>query len=117
MTRHHISDKLWSKLAPWFASRVRDPRGAKSKTPDRVILDGLLWLMKTGSPWRDLPPEYGSWQTVYRRYRQWIQEGIWESIFAELSKDCDSESFMIDGSIVKVHQAGTGAKGGTLIRR
>ena len=113
MNRHDISDEQWSRIEPWFQARTRDPRGVQAQTPDRSILNGLLWLMKTGSPWRDLPSEYGSWQTVYRRYRQWIKEGLWENIFAELSKDRDDEAFMIDASIVKVHQAGTGVKGGT----
>jgi transposase len=95
----------------------RDPRGAKNSTPDRTILNGLMWLMNTEAPWRDLPPEFGPWQTVYRRFRKWIGEGVWETLLADLAKYHDDEAVMIDAGLSKVHQAGTGPKGGASIRR
>ena len=73
--------------------------------------------MKTGSPWRDLPPEFGAWQTVYKRFWQWANSGIWDEVLAKLSKDADPEAIMIDGSFVKLHQHVTGAKRGTSIRK
>jgi len=117
MSRYDISDELWSQIELWLLTMKRDPRGAKNQTPDRVILNGLPWLMHTGAPWRDLPSRFGPWQTVYRRFRKWIAEGVWERLFAELSKHYDDEAVMIDATIIKVNQAGTGAKGGTSIRR
>jgi transposase len=76
-----------------------------------------MWLMNTGSPWRDLPAEFGPWQTVYRRFRKWISKGVWEALLADLTKYYDDEAVMIDARLSKVHQAGTGAKGGASIRR
>ena len=77
------------------------------------MFDAVLWIMKTGAPWRDLPAELGTWQTVYKRFWQWAKLGIWDEVLAELSRDADPEAIMIDGSFVKLHQHGIGAKGGT----
>jgi transposase len=93
----------------------RDPREAKHSTSDRTILNALMWLMNTGAPWRDLPAEFGPWQTVYRRFRKWISEGVWEALLADLTKYYDDEAVMIDASLSKEHQAGTGAQGGASI--
>lgn len=112
MSRHDIANEKWQIISPFLAKRRKDPRGRKAKD-DRLMLNGVLWIMKTGSPWRDLPLEYGAWQTVYKRFRQWAKCGIWDEIFHELSKDADPEAIMIDASYVKLHQHGTGAKGGT----
>ncbi len=117
MSRHNINDEVWKQIAPHLSGMKRDPRGAKNSTSDRTIFNGLMWLMTTGAPWRDLPPEFGPWQTVYRRFRKWISEGVWETLLAELTKYYDDEAVMIDATLSKVHQAGTGAKGGTSIRR
>ena len=68
--------------------------------------------MKTGAPGRDLPSEFGAWQTVYNRFSQWAKLGIWDEVLKELSKDADPEAIMIDASFVKLRQQGTGAKGG-----
>jgi transposase len=117
MSRYDIPDDLWNKIEPWLLSMRRDPRGARNATPDRTIFNGLMWLMHTGAPWRDLPPQFGPWQTVYRRFRKWNNEGVWEHLLAELTKHYDDEAIMIDATVIKVNQAGTGAKGGTSIRR
>ena len=78
-----------------------------------MILNGVLWILKTGAPWRDLLPEFGPWQTVYSRFQQWAKQGVWDEVLQELIKDADFEAIMIDGSFVKLHQHGSGAKGGT----
>ena len=77
------------------------------------MFNGVLWIMKTGAPWRDLPLEFGPWQTVYKRFWQWAQTGIWDEVLQELAQDADPEAIMVDASFVKLHQHGTGAKGGT----
>ena len=112
MSRHDLSDEKWQVIAPMLALPRKDPRGRKAKD-DRLIFNALLWIMKTGAPWRDLPPEYGPWQTAYKRFALWTKLSIWEDILAELTKDADGEAVMIDASYVKLHQHGSGAKGGT----
>jgi transposase len=72
---------------------------------------------RTGSPWRDLPSEFGNWNTVFQRFRRWATKGIYECLFKTLSDDPDLEYVMVDGTIVRVHQHGTDAKGGLKIRR
>ena len=69
-----------------LALRRKDPRGRKARD-DRQLFNGVLWIMKTGAPWRDLPLESGAWQTAYKRLGQWAKPGIWNDILAELSKD------------------------------
>ena len=90
----------------------KDPRGRPLKD-NRMIFNGILWIMKTGAPWRDLPPEYGPWQTVYKRFALWSKLAIWDDILEQLFQDADHETISIDASYVKLHQHGTGAKGGT----
>ena len=116
MNGHAISDEKWAIIGPLLVRRRKDPRGRKSKD-DRQMFDAVLWIMKTGAPWRDLPPELGAWQTAYKRFSQWAKLGIWEEVLLELSKDADLEAAMIDGSFVKLHQHGSGAKGGTSNRK
>ena len=68
-------------------------------------------IARTGSPWRDLPAHFGKWNTVFKRYRDWVKAGVFEAIFASVNEDVDLEYAMIDGTIVKVHRHGQGAKG------
>lgn len=74
----------------------------------------MLWVARTGAPWRDLPEYDGSWSTVYSRFRRWQVAGIWERILEHVSVEPDFESIMIDATIVRVHQHGAGAKRGGL---
>ena len=71
-------------------------------------MNGILWIARTGAPWRTLLERYGKWQTVYARYRQWKQLGIFEAIFAVLSADVDMENISIDSTSCKVHQSANG---------
>ena len=79
---------------------------------NRLFVEGVLWIARTGSPWRDLPPGFGKWNTVFKRYRDWAKAGVFQRLFEALSGDPDMEYAMIDGTVVKVHRHGQGAKGG-----
>ena len=81
-----------------------------------MFIEAILWIARTGSPWRDLPPEFGKWNTVFRRYRDWVKADVFARIFEAFSRDPDMEYAMIDATIVKVHRHGQGAKGGLKIR-
>ena len=76
----------------------------------RTILHGIVWIARSGVPWRDLPERYGSWQTVYSRFRKWIEDGTLDNIFRVLSLEAELTELSIDASIVKAHQHSTGAK-------
>jgi transposase len=75
-----------------------------------VFLEAVLWIARTGSPWRDLPPTLGNWNTVFKRYRDWAKAGVFNRIFDAVSDDPDMEFAMVDATIVKVHRHARGAK-------
>ena len=73
------------------------------------MVEAMIWMLRTGAPWRDLPAEYGPWKSVYTRFSRWSQQGILERIFNELAEDRDAEGYMIDGTIMRAHQDASGA--------
>ncbi len=72
----------------------------------------MLWIARTGSPWRGLPETFGRWNSVFRRFRRWARNGVFAAVCARLSDDPDFECALIDGTIVRAHQHGAGARGG-----
>ena len=78
------------------------------------MLNAMVWLARSGVPWRDLPERYGPWETVYSRFRKWIEDGILDNIFLILSLEAELEELSIDASIVQAHQHSAGAKKGGL---
>jgi transposase len=103
----HLSDKQWERIAPELPGKVGDP-GATARD-NRLFVEAVLWIARTGAPWRDLPRQFGNWFT---RFWRWAQKGTWERIFERLSDDPDFEYVLIDATHIRVHQHGTGAKGG-----
>ena len=75
-----------------------------------MSLEGMIWITRTGAPWRDLPQEFGNWNTVHRRFRRWVQSGVFQRVFDVTEGDLDLKTVMVDGTFAKVHQHGTGAK-------
>lgn len=114
MDRKTLSDAQWERVAPLLPGKPGDP--GRSAADNRLFLEGVLWMARTGSPWRDLHERFGAWNSVFRRFRRWAQKGVFETIFERLSGDPDFEYAIIDGTIVRVHQQGTGARGGLKIR-
>jgi putative transposase len=88
-------------------------RGPESTLGDRNFIDAVLFRLKTGVPWRDLPDRFGKWKTIYTRFNRWSHKGHWELIFEELQLDFDEEGVLIDASIVRAHQDAAGGKGGS----
>ena len=108
--RHDISDHAWETIAPHLSGGP-----GKVGRPDednRRFINGVFWILRTGAPWRDLPPDYGHWNTTAHRFGRWQKSGQWAKLLSEVSDDPDFEWLMIDASHVKVHQHGTGAVGG-----
>jgi transposase len=114
MDRLVLSDAQWERIAPHLPGKEGDP--GRSGSNNRMFLEGVLYIARAGSPWRDLPPEFGRWNSVFQRFRRWTLKGVFNRIFQTLSGDPDFEYGMIDGTIIRVHQHGTGAKGGPKIR-
>ncbi len=115
MNRWVLKDEQWERVAPLLPGKAGDP--GRTSSDNRLFLEAVLWMVRTGAPWRDLPEAFGSWNTVFRRFRRWAQAGVVERLFQSLSGDPDFEYALIDGTIIRVHQHGTGAKGGLVVRR
>lgn len=114
MIRHILTDSQWAKIEPLCSGKAADP--GRSAADNRLFIEAVLWIIRTGSPWRDLPVEFGNWNSVFQRYRRWIKADRFRQIFTALSDSPDMEYAMIDATIIKVHRHGQGAKGGPGIR-
>lgn len=90
MSRHDISDEKWAIIEPMLTKASVETRGKKRKD-DRLMLNGILWILKTGAPWRDLHPEFGPWKTVHNRLLQWAKLAIRDDILKKLSINADPE--------------------------
>ena len=115
MIRRILSDVQWERVAPLLPGKSGDP--GRSGQDNRGFLEAALWIARIGSPRRDLHPEFGRWNSIFRRFRRLAVKGVFEILFKALSGDPDFEYAMIDGTIVRVHQHGAGAKGGLKIRQ
>ena len=108
--RHELTDDQWQQICGLLpAERGRKARPARS---NRVMVNAMLWILRTGAPWRDMPSHYPPWQSVYTRFSRWSKQGIWQNAAAKPAEDAEREGFQIDGTIVRAHQDAHGAKGG-----
>jgi transposase len=116
MGRHELTDAQWCRLAPLLPTQK--PRCGRPNLPHRPIINGILWLLATGAPWRDLPAQYGSWRTISSRFYRWRQAGVWQRILTTLQRLADREGqadwsvHFVDSTIVRAHQHAAGARGG-----
>src|SRR6187551_2087215 len=111
MDRMVLRDDQWERIAPLVPGKVGDP--GRSGADNRLFVEAVLWIVRVGAPWRDLPKDFGKWNSVFQRFRRWVRSGVFEQMFDALSADADFEYVIVDGTIVRVHQHGTGARGGT----
>jgi transposase len=114
LIRAVLTETQYERVAPLLPGKEGDP--GRTGANNRLFLEAVLWIARTGSPWRDLPEHFGHWNSIWRRFRRWALKGVFERVFNSLSDDPDFEYVIIDGTIVRVHQHGTGAKGGLKIR-
>lgn len=112
--RFVVTDQLWERISGLLPGRD-GVRGVTGKD-NRLFLEAVLWRVRAGLPWRDLPPEFGNWNTQFRRFRRWAAAGVFDMLFEALSAEPDFEYALIDGTIIGVHQKASGAKGGLKIR-
>lgn len=83
----------------------------RTASDNRLFIDAVMWIAKTGAPWRDLPSEYGEWSTVHKRFIRWSKNGVWQMIFNTLAVDADTEWLMVDSTIIRANQHAAGARG------
>ena len=108
--RHDITDRVWEVLKVHVPGR-EGVWGGKAKD-NRKFLNAVMWILRSGAPWRDLPPDYGDWKNTHRRFCRWRDKGIWEGLLEKLMNEPDFEWLIIDASYMKVHPHAAGAKGG-----
>lgn len=96
-----------------FVRTIRAPSGRKP-TNHRPVLDGAFWIARTGSPWRDLPEEFGKWSSVYRQFRRWTPAALWEQIMDALNENgaAPDAMQMVDRTVIRANHQAAGAKGG-----
>ena len=102
-------------MEPHCLGKPDDPGRSGANT--RLFVEAVLWITRTGSPWRDLPVLFGKWNSVFTRFRDWVKAGVFQRLFEAVSDEPDMEYAMVDATIVKVHRHGQGAKGGPRARR
>ncbi len=114
--RHALTDEQWERLAPLLPPQR--PRTGRPANDHRTVLDAILWVLRSGAPWRDLPECYGSWQTAYSRFRRWGDAGLWDRVLVALQADAAHEGTLddtlavIDGTSIRAHHQAVGAKKG-----
>lgn len=107
--RYELSDEKWNLISDLLPPQNTGKRGRPPKD-NRHMLNAMLWIVNSGAPWRDLPEYYDPWQSVYSRFRKWIDDGILDNIFRVLSEEAALEEISMDASIVQAHQHSAGAR-------
>jgi transposase len=121
MEKSELTDAQWKRLCPLLPPQK--PRTGRPANDHRTVLNGILWIVRTGSPWRSLPGRYGSWKTVSSRFYRWQRAGVWGRVLSELQRQADAAGRLdwslhfVDSTVVRAHQHAAGAKGGTRRRR
>ena len=111
--RHELTDEQFAKLAPLLPPER--PATGRPNKDHRTVLNGILWRLATGCPWRDLPERYGPWRTVYSRFRRWQRAGIWDRVLASLQAAGDARGeldwslHVLDGTVIRAHPQAAGA--------
>jgi transposase len=113
LDRHDLTDGEWARLEPLLPDQA--PRRGGRWADHRTVINGVLWRTRCGLPWRDVPPVYGHWKTVYNRHRRWSGDGTWVAVLNELRRDADAAegpgwTVGIDAGVVRAHQHAAGAR-------
>ena len=113
--RYELSEAQWTRIAPLLPGKTTDP--GRTAADNRLFVNGVLWVLRSGAFWQHLPERYGKWKSVHARFTRWAKNGVWEKVFAELIKARDNKYLMLDSTLVRVHQQAAGGKGGPRTRR
>jgi transposase len=105
--RHAISDENWERIKDLLPGKKGDP-GATARD-NRLFIDAVLWIAKTGAPWRDLPERFGSWNSVWKRFSRWAHKAVWRKLFGHF-QDEDLEWLVLDSTVIRAHPHAAGAK-------
>lgn len=116
-SRGDLTHKQWQRLKPLLPAQKQTV--GRPSNDHRTTINGMLWILRTGAPWRDLPERYGAWETVSGRFYRWRRSGIWNQILQSLQQQTDADGKLnwevhhVDGSVIRAHQHAAGAKRGS----
>ena len=117
MSRGDLSEAEWRVLRGLLPIDAANRGRGRRPEDNRSIINGILWRLRCGTPWRDVPPKYGNWNTIYRRFRRWSEAGVWEAVSVTLAETmADSGHYSIDSTTVRAHVSAAGGKGGLSTR-
>ena len=121
MPRYDLTDEQWHRLKPLLPPQ-RPPTGRPAHD-HRTVINGILFVLRGGCAWRDLPDRYGNWKTVSSRFYRWCKQGVWQRVLEVLRQRADARGgvdwrvHMVDSTVVRAHQSAAGARGGSTTRR
>ena len=107
MRRYEISDENWNRIEPLLPGKPGDP--GRTAKDNRLFINAVLWIARTGAPWPDLPERFGKYNSVFQRFNRWSKKGRWQAIFEALQEP-DLEWLMLDSTVVRAHQHAAGQK-------
>ena len=108
MPRLNLRDDQWERIRDRLPGKPGD-RG-RAAANNRLFVEAVLWMARSGAPWRDLPEEFGPWNSVYQRFARWQKRGVWQQVFTDLADDADFEEVFLDSTVIRVHQHAAGAR-------
>lgn len=106
MRRYELSDDEWNRIEPLLPGRVGDPGGHGED--NRLFVNAVIWIARSGAPWRDLPERFGLWNSVFQRFNRWAKSDVWELVYEEL-KSPDLQALMLDSTVIRAHQHAAGS--------
>lgn len=112
--RYELSNEQWRRIEDLLPGKKGDP--GRSGDDNRLFVNAVLWVLRSGARWSDLPERYGKYKSVHKRFTRWAQNGVWERVFESLTGDPDNQYLMLDTTLVRAHQQAATGKGGTKIR-
>ena len=114
MKRYELTESQWGRTEGFLPGRLGSV-GVTARD-NRVFVNGVLWVLRSGAHWKHMPAEYGNWKSAHKRFTRWAKGGIWERIFNVLLADRKNTWIMIDSTIVRAHQQAICGKGGPKTR-
>ena len=106
--RKMLRNDQWERIEHLLPGKASDS-GVTAKD-NRLFVEAVLWIARTGSPWRDIPPQLGNWHNVYTRFSRWGKTGVWQRVVEAVSADSDLQTLLLDSTIVRAHQHAAGAQ-------
>jgi transposase len=112
--RYELTEVQWRRIEGVLAGKPGDP--GRTGEDNRLFVNAVLWVLRSGARWSDLPERYGKWKSVHKRFTRWAKKGVWERVFESLTGDPDNQYLMLDTTLVRAHQQAATGKGGLRIR-